>query len=62
MQPTRLQDDEHIGVATVLLRTGTDFYTHVRFPAIGEDLANQVARDTASLTAAPDRPQLVAVQ
>lgn len=41
--PVQLQGPEHVGVASVLLRTGQSPYTLVRFPAIGQDLADQVA-------------------
>jgi DNA segregation ATPase FtsK/SpoIIIE, S-DNA-T family len=47
LSPTLLQGPEHVGVATVLLKTGLMPYTMVKFPAIGEDLANRVAREAA---------------
>jgi hypothetical protein len=46
LSPTLLMDAEHVGVATVLLKTGLSPYTHIRFPAIG-GLADQVASDAA---------------
>jgi DNA segregation ATPase FtsK/SpoIIIE, S-DNA-T family len=48
--PTLLQAEEHAGVATARLATGTDPYTRVRFPLVGEDQADAVARDTAHLS------------
>lgn len=49
MQPTQLQDDSMVGVGTALLKTGTSPYTHIRFPAVGDDLADDVVRQTAHL-------------
>jgi S-DNA-T family DNA segregation ATPase FtsK/SpoIIIE len=43
LSPTLLQGPEHVGVATVLLQTGLMPYTMVRFPSIGEDLADAAA-------------------
>ncbi len=56
MSPTLLQGPEHVGVASVLLRTGTSPYTLVKFPAIGQDRADQVAASLAarSHVAVPD--------
>jgi DNA segregation ATPase FtsK/SpoIIIE, S-DNA-T family len=47
MSPTLLQGPEHVGVASVLLRTGTSPYTLLRFPSIGQDRADQAARELA---------------
>ena len=47
MQPTLLQGPEHVGVATALLRTAGSPYTLVKFPAVGEQLADQVAAEAA---------------
>jgi S-DNA-T family DNA segregation ATPase FtsK/SpoIIIE len=47
MQPTLLQGPEHVGVATALLRTASSPYTLVKFPAVGEQLADQVAEQAA---------------
>jgi S-DNA-T family DNA segregation ATPase FtsK/SpoIIIE len=49
VQPTQLQDDMYIGTATVLLSTAGSPYTLVKFPEVGEDLADQVAREAAQL-------------
>jgi hypothetical protein len=48
VQPTMLQGDDYIGVATVLLPTGQSPYTLVKFPAVGEDLADKVALNLAA--------------
>jgi hypothetical protein len=48
LSPTLLQGDEHVGVASVLLKTGSAPYTLVKFPAIGA-LAGQVAQSAAHL-------------
>ena len=55
LSPTLLQGPEHVGVATVLTKTGLMPYTMIRFPAIGEDLADRVAREAAQrrVSAAP---------
>ena len=47
LSPTRLQGPEHVGVATVLLKSGLLPYTMVKFPEIG-DLADEVARQAAN--------------
>lgn len=47
MNPTLLQGAEHVGVATALLRTGLQPYTFLKFPEVGEDLADKVARQAA---------------
>lgn len=47
-QPTLLQGDDYVGVASVLLPTGQSPYTLVKFPAVGEDLADKVAFDLAA--------------
>jgi DNA segregation ATPase FtsK/SpoIIIE, S-DNA-T family len=59
LNPVQLQGPEHVGVATVLLKTGQVPYTLVKFPAIGEDLADAVAR---SATRQPESaPKLTVV-
>jgi DNA segregation ATPase FtsK/SpoIIIE, S-DNA-T family len=45
LQPTLLQSDEHVGVASALLRTGLSPYTWLKFPAVGQQLSDQVAAD-----------------
>jgi S-DNA-T family DNA segregation ATPase FtsK/SpoIIIE len=47
LSPVQLQGDEHVGVASALLTTGKSPYTLLRFPAVGEDLADQVALELA---------------
>ena len=47
MQPQLLQAPEYVGVASVLLPTGQSPYTLIKFPAVGEALADQVAEDLA---------------
>lgn len=47
MSPTLLQGADHVGTATVLLPTGQSPYTMVKFPSIGEDLADRIASETA---------------
>ena len=49
MRPTLLQGPEHVGVAAVLLQTGLMPYTLVKFPEIGEDLADDAARRARQL-------------
>lgn len=56
LNPVQLQGEEHTGVATVLLKTNAVPYTLVRFPAIGQDLADNIARSAARQSA--DRPAL----
>lgn len=46
MHPTKLQGPEHVGIATVLLATGTDIYTQLKFPRIGDDVVRQAAAAT----------------
>ena len=53
MQPTLLQAPEHVGVATALLRTAGSPYTMVKFPAVGEELADRVAAQAAQRRAIP---------
>lgn len=48
MQPTLLQAPEYVGVSTVLLPTGQSPYTLLKWPAVGEALADQVALDLAA--------------
>lgn len=43
MSPTLLQGPEHVGIASVLLRTGTSPYTLVKFPEVGQDRADEAA-------------------
>jgi DNA segregation ATPase FtsK/SpoIIIE, S-DNA-T family len=63
MSPTLLQGPEHVGVASVLLRTGTSPYTLVKFPAIGQDRADRAAAVLASrLPAAGDLPDLAGLE
>jgi DNA segregation ATPase FtsK/SpoIIIE, S-DNA-T family len=61
MSPTLLQGEEHVGIATVLLKSGTGQpYTLVKFPAIG-DLADRVARQAAERKSTPqDRVEVPA--
>jgi DNA segregation ATPase FtsK/SpoIIIE, S-DNA-T family len=47
LSPVRLQGDEHVGVASCLLRTGMSPYTLVRFPAVGQQLADKTALELA---------------
>jgi DNA segregation ATPase FtsK/SpoIIIE, S-DNA-T family len=47
MHPTLLQGPEHVGQAVTLMRTGLLPYTLVKFPAIGEELADKVAAQAA---------------
>jgi hypothetical protein len=54
LSPTGLQGDEHIGVATVRMKTGADPYTRLRVPYVDEDQADEVARQVS--------PQLVLVE
>jgi S-DNA-T family DNA segregation ATPase FtsK/SpoIIIE len=54
VQPTLLQGPDYVGVASVLLPTGLAPYTLVKFPAVGEDLADKVALTLASRKAAPE--------
>jgi DNA segregation ATPase FtsK/SpoIIIE, S-DNA-T family len=53
LSPTLLQSAEYVGTATVLLKTGQLPYTLVKFPAIGQDLADDIARAAARPAAAP---------
>lgn len=48
LSPVQLQGDEHVGVACARLVTGTSPYTLLKFPAIGEGLADRVAEPVAS--------------
>lgn len=48
MSPTLLQEDDYVGVATVLLRTGMDPFTRVKFPRIGDDLPARAASQAAA--------------
>jgi DNA segregation ATPase FtsK/SpoIIIE, S-DNA-T family len=48
MSPTLLQGSDHVGVASVLLRTGTSPYTLVKFPHVGQARADRVAAVLAS--------------
>jgi DNA segregation ATPase FtsK/SpoIIIE, S-DNA-T family len=43
LSPVALQGDQHVGVASTLLRTGLNPYTLLRFPAVGEDQADAAA-------------------
>lgn len=54
MQPQLLQGDDYVGVASVLLPTGQSPYSLIKFPKVGEELADQVALDLAS--AGPPAP------
>lgn len=47
LSPTGLQGDEHVGVATVRLKTGSDPYTRLRVPYVDEDQALAVATEVA---------------
>jgi hypothetical protein len=51
--PTLLQSDDLVGVASVLLPTGQSPYTLLRFPAIGEALADKIALDLATRPVVP---------
>lgn len=53
LSPTGLQGDEHVGVATVRLKTGADPYTRLRIPHVGEDLADAVAREVSPVSPVP---------
>jgi len=48
MSPTLLQGPEHVGIASVLLRTGTSPYTLVKFPEVGQARADQAAEALAA--------------
>lgn len=47
LSPVQLQGDEHVGIATTLLATGSSPYTLLRWPAIGEALADRTALELA---------------
>lgn len=47
LSPVQLQGDEHVGVASTLLPTGSNPYTLLRWPAIGEKLADKTADELA---------------
>jgi DNA segregation ATPase FtsK/SpoIIIE, S-DNA-T family len=47
LSPVQLQEDEHTGVCTARLKTGSDPYTRIRVPFVGEDQADEVARQTS---------------
>jgi S-DNA-T family DNA segregation ATPase FtsK/SpoIIIE len=51
MSPTLLQ--EHVGVASVLMRTGMSPYVLARFPEVGQDRADQLADSLAARHAVP---------
>jgi S-DNA-T family DNA segregation ATPase FtsK/SpoIIIE len=54
LSPTLLQGPDHVGVAAALLRTGQSPYTLLRFPAVGQARADQLAADMAArVPAAP---------
>jgi S-DNA-T family DNA segregation ATPase FtsK/SpoIIIE len=55
LSPTGLQGDEHVGVATVRMKTGADPYTRLRVPFVSEDQADELARQVSPV------PQLVLV-
>lgn len=48
VQPTLLQGDDYVGVASTLLPTGQSPYTLIKWPKVGEELADQVALDLAA--------------
>jgi hypothetical protein len=53
--PVLLQEAEHVGIATVLLKTGLDPFTRVKFPAIGEARLDAIVSQVLSARAtAPD--------
>jgi hypothetical protein len=47
LSPTGLQGDEHVGVATVRMKTGADPYTRLRVPFVDEDQADELARQVS---------------
>jgi S-DNA-T family DNA segregation ATPase FtsK/SpoIIIE len=47
MHPTLLQGPEHVGQAVTLMKSGLLPYTLLKFPAIGEELADKVAAQAA---------------
>jgi S-DNA-T family DNA segregation ATPase FtsK/SpoIIIE len=47
LSPVQLQDDEHVGVASTLLPTGGNPFTLIKWPAIGEALADKTALELA---------------
>jgi hypothetical protein len=54
MSPTLLQGPEHVGVASVLMRSGESPYTLVRFPHVGQDRADQLAAALAARSLVPE--------
>jgi hypothetical protein len=55
LSPVLLQEAEHVGIATVLLKSGLDPFTRVKFPAIGEArLDTMVSQVLSARTPAPD--------
>ncbi|MGH3421389.1 MAG: hypothetical protein ACRDOD_17595 [Streptosporangiaceae bacterium] len=56
LSPVMLQGPEHVGLATALLRTGTDPYTRLRVPEISEAAADARAAETAHLRRDPRLP------
>jgi hypothetical protein len=55
VSPVLLQEPEHVGIATVLLKSGLDSFTRVKFPAIGEARFDAMVQQVLSArTPAPD--------
>ena len=48
LSPVQLQEPEHVGVASVLMRTGRSPYTLVRFPEVGQARADELAAALAA--------------
>jgi hypothetical protein len=61
LSPVLLQGDEHVGVATVLMKTGQLPYTLGRFPRVGEELVARAidAKVTAPVVVPDDARELV---
>jgi DNA segregation ATPase FtsK/SpoIIIE, S-DNA-T family len=47
LSPVQLQGDEHVGVSSALLPTGGNPFTLLKWPAIGEELADKTALELA---------------
>jgi hypothetical protein len=60
-QPTMLQGDDYVGVASVLLSTGQSPYTLIKFAAVGEALADKVALELATRRGVTGPPVLRSV-
>lgn len=55
LSPVQLQGEEHVGVACARLVTGTSPYTLLKFPAIGEHLADATVLELANRQPVVDR-------